>query len=198
VPRITRLRELPRSRVAIELDGSPWRTVPTEAVVRAGLAEGLELDRGRARQLRRELRRSEALEIASRTLARRDHSLRRLEERLRRAGVAPAARREAVRTLRELGAVDDGRFAGAAARRLADRAFGDAAIASYLEQLGVGADETEAALAALAPEPTRVQAVVGRRGATPRTARYLARRGFLEDSVADVFGSRLQQDAGEV
>ncbi len=48
--RITALRGAGR-RVAVELDGRPWRTIPVDAVAEAGLAVGLELDRARARTL---------------------------------------------------------------------------------------------------------------------------------------------------
>src|SRR5436189_1674 len=46
---VTALRARPNGRVAVDLDGGPWRTLPAEPVVRAGLAVGLELDRERAR-----------------------------------------------------------------------------------------------------------------------------------------------------
>jgi hypothetical protein len=57
---ITALREKPRGRVEIHLDGEPWRLVPADAVVRAGLAVGRTLDRATARDLGRELRRARA------------------------------------------------------------------------------------------------------------------------------------------
>ena len=60
-PVVTALRERPRDRVEVELDGAPWRVVPAEAVVRAGLAPGRPLDRASARALGRELRRLQAL-----------------------------------------------------------------------------------------------------------------------------------------
>ena len=39
-PVVTALRARGRGRVAVELDGAPWRTVPLEAVYAAGLAVG--------------------------------------------------------------------------------------------------------------------------------------------------------------
>jgi hypothetical protein len=48
---ITALREQPRGRVEVDLDGAPWRLVPTEAVVRTGLTVGRTLDRETARTL---------------------------------------------------------------------------------------------------------------------------------------------------
>ena len=62
---ITALRERPRGRVEVDLDGRSWRLVPADAVVRTGLAVGRALDRETARALGRELRRSEALGVAA-------------------------------------------------------------------------------------------------------------------------------------
>ena len=42
-------------RVALEVDGAPWRTVPDDVVVRARLALGQRLDRPALREIRREL-----------------------------------------------------------------------------------------------------------------------------------------------
>ena len=180
---MTALRASGRGRVCVELDGEAWRVLPLEPVVRAGLAEGLELDRLRLRTLARELRRVRALGVAGRALARRDLSERRLRERLSQAGVAPAGTEEAVGTLRRAGLVDDERFAFARALELAERGLGDAAIRFDLERQGIGAAELEAALAGLEPERARAERIVSRRGAGPATARYIARRGFGEDAV---------------
>src|SRR5206468_10589043 len=59
---VTALRERPRGTVEIELDGSAWRVIPTDAVVRAGLSVGGVLDEQR---LDRELQRAEALARAA-------------------------------------------------------------------------------------------------------------------------------------
>ena len=64
--RVTALRATSPGRVRVELDGAHWRVLPLEAVVRAGLAAGVELDRPRARLLSRELRRLGALDAAIR------------------------------------------------------------------------------------------------------------------------------------
>ena len=40
MPTVTGLREDRRGRVAVELDGSPWRTLPADVVVRAGSPAG--------------------------------------------------------------------------------------------------------------------------------------------------------------
>ena len=128
--------------------------------------------------------RTEALAVATRALARREHSQRSLRERLRRAGVAEDDAEAVVEELRHAGLVDDARFAEERARVLAERGKGDAAIRFDLERAGVGAAEIEAALGSLDPEHKRAAALIARRGATSATARLLAGRGFDEEVVA--------------
>jgi len=128
--------------------------------------------------------RTEALAVATRALARREHSQRSLRERLRRAGVAADDAEAVVEELRHTGLVDDARFAEERARVLAERGKGDVAIRFDLERAGVGAAEIEAALGSLDPEHERAAALIARRGATAATARLLAGRGFDEEVVA--------------
>jgi regulatory protein len=128
----------------------------------------------------------EALAIATRALARREHSRRSLRERLQRAGVGESELEDALAELERVGLLDDARFARERARVLAERGKGDAAIRFDLERSGVGAAEAEEALADLEPERERAEQVVSRRGAGPATARLLAGRGFDEDVVAAV------------
>ena len=130
--------------------------------------------------------RDEALAIATRALARREHSRRSLGERLQRAGVSDSEAEEVLEELERVGLLDDGRYARERARVLAERGKGDAAIRDDLERTGVSGAAVEAALADLDPERARAERLVGRRGATPGTARLLAGRGFDEDVVAAV------------
>jgi len=169
--------------VKVELDGAPWRTVPVEVVLAAGLHVGLVLDRQRLRVIRCELRSREALSQASRLLARRDLTERGLDDELQRRRVAPAARRATVSRLREAGAVDDARLAHRRAEVLAARGAGNLLIRADLESRGVAPDLVESALAQLPAERNRVQTIVSARGSGPATARYLARKGFDEDAV---------------
>jgi SOS response regulatory protein OraA/RecX len=188
VPAISALRELPRGRVGIELDGAPWRVVPTDAVVRAGLMVGRTLDRETARTLGRELRRSGALARATRALAAHDRSRRSLDERLAAAGVGVAPRREALETLERAGLVDDTRFAVGRAATLAERGHGDAAIRFDLERQGVSDELVAEAVTGLEPERERARRLVERRGRGAKTARWLAARGFEPDTVEEVAG----------
>src|SRR4051812_35721746 len=109
-PRVTALVAVKRGRVRVELDGTPWRTLPAEVVVASRLSVGVELDRQRVRRLRRELRRVEALTVAKGALARHDRSRAGVEATLERRGVAPDERARTVATLERAGYVDDDRF----------------------------------------------------------------------------------------
>jgi SOS response regulatory protein OraA/RecX len=180
VPVVTAVRPGRRGRVLVELDGAAWRELPAEAVAAAALVPGLVLDRERLRRLRRELRRREALGVAGRALAARDASAAELEARLRRRGVPPAARREAQAALERAGLLDDGRFAERRADALARRGAGDALIRDDLERRGIERALVERALAALEPEHERAARLV----ASGRSARWLAARGFAEETVA--------------
>jgi SOS response regulatory protein OraA/RecX len=180
VATITALRERRPGRIAVELDGTAWRTLPVDVVARCGLGVGLTLDRSTLRLLRRELRRAEALAVAGRALRTRDLSRREIYQRLA-TRVAPATADEAIATLTRTGLVDDGRAAESRAAALAGRGYGDAAIRHDLSARGIEPGEIDAAVATLEPEAARAAAILDRRGSGPRTARYLAGRGFSEE-----------------
>jgi regulatory protein len=189
VPTVTALRDDRRGRVAVELDGAPWRVLPVDVVVRAGISEGRALDRPALRELRRELRRAEALHVAGRALRRRDLSRRRLAERLERA-VPPTVVAESLATLEQAGLVDDERVARIRAESLAGRGYGDEAIRHRLRAEGL----PDEAVGELRPETERAGPLIARRGTGPRTARYLAGRGFGEEAVEAALGAAFGQD----
>jgi regulatory protein len=193
-PRVTALRPERRGRIAVELDGERWRTLPVEVAATVGLVVGHELDRPALRELRRALRRSEALASATRTLQHRDVSAQRLAQRLESAAIAPAARAEALDVLARAGLVDDARFAERRADELAERGFGDEAIRHDLEGQGVPAELREQAIAALPGESERARTIVARRGPGPKTARYLAAKGFGEDAVEAALAGSVAAD----
>ena len=188
MPTVTGLREDRRGRVAVELDGSPWRTFPADVVVRAGVSEGRALDRPALRLLRRELRRAEALAVAGRALRARDLSARELARRLEQRAVSPSVAQDSLAALSAAGLLDDARFAENRAGSLAERGYGDAAIRHDLEQRGVPAELVEAAVAGLEPESVRAGRIVCRRGTGAGTARYLAGKGFGEDVLEQAAG----------
>jgi len=186
MPVITALRER-SSKVQVELDGAPWRLVPADAVVRAGLFVGRAFDRDAARALGRELRRSQALTDAVRVLRHRDVSRRRLDERLQRRGARQSTRQEALDALERAGLVDDARVASGRARSLAERGYGDAAIRFALEGEGIEAEHVDAALESLEPERERAERLLAGRG-DPKALRRLAAKGFDAETLAAVAG----------
>ena len=186
-PRVTALVAEPRDRVRVELDGEPWRRLPTAAVVGARLAVGTELDRPRARTLRRELRRIEALAVATGALASRDRSTAGVAARLERRGVAPGERASVLEALEQAGYLDDARFAASRATSLAARGYGDEAIRFDLEREGVATETIGEALGRVAPEPERAAEIVARSGRSAKTARRLAAKGFAAETVESLF-----------
>jgi len=189
VPTVTRLAVERRGRVAVELDGKSWRTLPVDVVARAGLTEGRALDRAALRLLRHELRRAEALGVAGRALRRQDLSKRGIAERLARASVAPAAVEESLAVLTRAGLVDDARFAGTRAGNLAERGYGDAAIRHDLGRQGVAPEVIQQALESLEAEAERARRLVERRGPGVKTARNLASKGFGEEALEAAAGA---------
>jgi len=133
--------------------------------------------------VRRELKRHEAMVRAARALRSRDLSAAELDARLDRANVAPAARAEAIGRLTDAGAVDDERFARSRARSLANRGAGDSLVRHDLETRGIAGDAVEAAIESLEPEHVRAARLCAGRGAGPKTARYLARKGFSDEAI---------------
>jgi regulatory protein len=124
-----------------------------------------------------------AFERAARSLEHRDRSRADVIARLERAGIATDELEATIEQLERLGWVDDTRFATNRATALAERGHGDEAIRAELVDSGVGTDEIDAALAELDPELERARSLVAERGASPATARLLARKGFAEETV---------------
>jgi SOS response regulatory protein OraA/RecX len=191
-PVVTALRKRGRDRVAVELDGEPWRVLPLEPVLAAGLATGVALDRPRARRLRGELRRADALRAGLTALRFADHTATTLGRRLEDRGVAPAQRDAVIGTLERAGLVDDSRVAHGRARALAARGAGNELIRADLESRGVSAERAAAAIASLEPESERVGRVVAAEGRSVRVLRRLAAKGFSEDVLEE-----LVADGGE-
>lgn len=187
MPLVSALRSERRDRVQVELDGAPWRTLPVAAVVAAGLRPGVELDRRRARELGRALRRHAAMQRASAALAVRDRSRAGLDTVIERRGVAPAERQAAIETMSRLGYLDDQRYASGRAAALAGRGYGDEAIRFELGRDEVGGELVEAALAALEPELERARRRL-RPGQPAREARALAARGFSAETIEALLG----------
>jgi SOS response regulatory protein OraA/RecX len=192
-PTVTGLRERKRGRVAVELDGRPWRVLPADAVVRAGLGVGRTLDRPTARELGRELRRSRALTQATRLLAASGRSRGELEQRLSRAQHSESARAEAVGALERAGVLDDARLAEDRAELLARRGYGDTAIRADLGRRLISAEYAAAAVDALEPELARLERLLEGQAVTPALLRRLASRGFSRDALEEIASAFAQE-----
>jgi len=131
----------------------------------------------------------DAVEAALRALRHRDLSAADLERRLSGRGFSEEDRAVAVATLQRTGVLDDRRFAELRAAALAGRGAGDALIHHELERAGVESDLVADAVRLLEPESERARRIVDRRGVDARTIRYLASKGFAEESVAAVVDS---------
>lgn len=134
--------------------------------------------------LDRRLPHDDAVETALRALRRRDRSRAELDARLAKDGVGEGERQQALETLERIGYVDDERLARRRAEELAARGSGDRLIRHDLESRGLEPAAVAAALEHLEPESERAARVVARRGSGPKTARYLASKGFDEDALA--------------
>ena len=128
----------------------------------------------------------DALEHALRALRHRERSTAEISRRLEAQGVGEAARLQALERLVRTGLVDDRRYAELRASSLAERGAGNAFIRHELERVGISVDLVDDALATLADERERAEAIVARRGGGPKTARRLLGKGFAEDVVRAV------------
>jgi SOS response regulatory protein OraA/RecX len=125
-----------------------------------------------------------ALEAALRALRHRDLSAAELDRRLAAGGYSEGEREAALTTLRRTGVVDDRRYAELRARSLADRGTGDALIRIELERAGTARELVDGSIELLEPELERAKRIVARKGEGAKTARYLAGKGFSEDTIA--------------
>jgi regulatory protein len=142
-----------------------------------------------------EAKAEDAYECALRALHHRDRTEFEIEEHLRARGFLDDDRSQAVETLRRNGLVDDERFAHARASALAERGAGNALIRARLAEAGVARDLVDGALEAVEGEVARARRIVGRRGASPKTARYLYGKGFSEGVIRAVIA---EGDGGEL
>ncbi|HJR96172.1 MAG TPA: RecX family transcriptional regulator [Gaiellaceae bacterium] len=124
-----------------------------------------------------------AVDAALRLLRYRDRSAAQIDQALAAREIGADAREDALETLRRTGLVDDYQFAERRAATLAARGAGDAFIRHDLEAAGIAPGVVEDVLAGLEGEQERARRIVERRGASSKTSRYLAGKGFSTDAV---------------
>jgi SOS response regulatory protein OraA/RecX len=137
---------------------------------------------------------SDALDQALRALRHRDRSTAEVDRYLESRGVGEDERRTALETLTRTDLVDDRRYAERRALSLADRGAGNALIRHELARAGLDPDVVDHALGSLSPERERAEEIVARRGASPKTARYLTGKGFSYD-VVEAFIAQPRREA---
>jgi SOS response regulatory protein OraA/RecX len=94
-----------------------------------------------------------------------------------------------VEALTGAGVLDDARTAARRAHALADRGWGDGAVAARLEGEGFGRPAVEAAVGELEPESARATVLAGTTEDPRATWKLLARRGFAEETIEAVVGT---------
>ena len=187
---VTALHPERRDRVRVELDGEPWRTVARRSRRRRpGLRVGLVLDR------RAGARAAPSAPPARRPSRRPRRALARATARV--ADSPPQLERRGVRRRREPGRSRRCRASAtstttvsplAARASLAARGYGDEAIRFELEQQGVGAEQIAVAIDGLTSELERARTIVAASGATGKTARRLAAKGFAAEAIESAVG----------
>ena len=139
---------------------------------------------------------SDALDQALRALRHRDRSTAEVDRYLESRGVDEDERRTALETLTRTDLVDDRRYAEHRAVSLADRGAGNALIRHELARAGLDPDVVDHALGSLSPERERAEEIVARRGASPKTARYLTGKGFSYDVVESFIAQSRHETLG--
>lgn len=82
------------------------------------------------------------------------------------------------------------------ATSLVERGAGDELVRHELARAGVAAELVDETVASLPPESERAARIVARRGTGPKTARYLAGKGFSEDVVRAVIAHSHDEPLG--
>lgn len=189
------------------VEGEEPMTITAEAARRRNLHAGVILTPSQFAQLQQEARRYACEQTAARMLAGREHSEWELTAKLRRKGFDSDTVMETVRRYRQMGAVDDARYAQMIGRSLVERKpCGKAYVSAYLQKRGItrelaeaaaetllgGRDETDRAAAAL-EQRRQTWAEFELETARRKAYNYLARRGFgfaaARSAFEQVFGS---------
>jgi SOS response regulatory protein OraA/RecX len=119
-------------------------------------------------------------------LRHRERSAAEVDRYLIERGVGDDEREEVLETLARTALVDDRRFAEVRATSLVERGAGNELIRHELARAGIDSELAEEIVASLPPETERVARIVARRGGGPKTARYLAGKGFSDDFIRTV------------
>jgi regulatory protein len=134
------------------------------------------------------------MQAALQLIARRDRAAAEIRHELERRGAAKRVVREVLLRLRELGYINDRKFAAERVERLLERGFGAERIRIDLERCGIEPMTIDATIPDLREERRRARALVGERfgglegfGGRRRmqVIRWLAGRGFREQILEE-------------
>ncbi len=186
--------------------------LPANSDFHDSLREGVVLTAPQLQRLKEESEIFHCDREAARLLAMRDHSVGDFRDKLRRKKFAPAAVDRAVKKYRQLGALDDAKYANAIAESLLERLpCGRAYLTSYLQKKKIArslAEQTTQLLLSGRDAGAMAQEALAQRWssfgqfelekARRRAYNYLARRGFSYDDARAAFENLWTQEQEEL
>jgi regulatory protein len=190
-----------RDRVSVFVDGEFALSLQADVALRAGLRVGDQLDAAALARLLQLEERESARGRALRFLETRERTSLEVESRLTRYGYEPQVVGGVMSWLKDLGYLDDDRFAREFAREKLAGSWGAGRVASELGRKGVGSEAIADAVAAAeeasgGSEVERLACVVRRRfardlerdpvGARRRATGFMARRGYDWEQIRRV------------
>lgn len=186
--------------VRVQLDGTPYCSLPVARIAAAGFASGDALDARGVRELNQAADEEAAYRTLLRTLERRSFAVAELRRTLVRKGHPKDAVEAALGRALRAGLLDDAAFAARFVQSRTERGRGPLRIRRDLQALGVDAAVIERVLNSAFPEdhdPQVAAEALARkrlgqlRGLSPtaqlrRVTAYLGRRGFSGRAITDM------------
>lgn len=200
MPRLTRIKETKKGRLALFLDGEFVFSLDEDTFASAHLHEGVDLEPWQVEQLRKQSDTRRALDKAMDYLSLRDHAAGELYQKLCRKFDGPSAA-YAVARAQELGLLNDEAFARRRAAELLRKRKSRREILNDLAAKGIDRDVAAEAVEALYdtgpegedPERAAVEALLQRQyaaklavGKRDQVAAALARRGFSHAVIREM------------
>ncbi len=149
-----------QERVLVHLEGGDLLRITEAELLRFGLFEGLDIDGALVVELQAAARRSEAKGKAAALVGARPLSRRELTRRLCEKGAAAEDASAAADWLEEIGALDDGAYAGMLVRHYSAMGYGEGRLRAELQRRGVPRERWDEALALAPPAQTTIEKVI--------------------------------------
>jgi len=189
-----------RNRVSLFLDGEFALGLHQDVLLKAGIAQGDELEEAQVSRLAVLDQERQAKEKAFRLLAVRARSKKELVDRLARESYCSEIIDNVIKDLGRIGLIDDAEFAASFARhRMATKPVGEKRLRLELRRKGVAEADIDRAVDVafsemseaeytrrLAIQRKRTCASLEERAAQKRVADYLLRRGFHWDVIREL------------